>query len=214
MLLPGVAGELLRLELVPGVAQFSQGLIDPGKLAASPEQGIEPFLEQPLGLSQAGQTSACREQQLSEVPLPRANLFTGTDQLGMADPEERLEGLPIHAPQEPIEPFGRYNGRIVGVSKRVLDPLAAQRLEHIAVTVTQGAADAQLAVGMDEIIARGVRKTEQQVRHRPQRRGLASLVLTVNQVQPVIAGREVEFEFGERPDGFQVQTEQFHGAFA
>jgi hypothetical protein len=164
VLLPLVAGQLGPLELVPGLAQLCQGLVDALVLALGLEQGVELLLKSLLGLTQTGQAGPGGEQQLAQAALACSDLFAGAVQAGVVDTEEGREGVLVQPAQEPFEPPGHDRGRIVGLAERVLVPFAAEDLQDLAIAVPQLGTDAELAVRMDEVVGRLGREAKEQVR--------------------------------------------------
>ena len=80
-LLPFLDGQLLSLELLLGILQFGQGLVDPRVLGSRFEEIIEALLKRLLCLAQTCQPGTGGEEQLAQGSLAGANFLSGLRQV-------------------------------------------------------------------------------------------------------------------------------------
>ena len=191
VLLPLVARQLILLELVLGFAKLGQGLVDPRVLDPGLEQVVQ-SLSEASPAPGAGQPARRRRRRAARRAGPGR---CGSPRRPASAARGRCRTAPrtyprFMPPEEPRQPLVGHDRRVVGTAERVPVAPAADELQLLTVAVPQLAPDAKLVVGMDEAVGRSVREAKQQVRQGPQRRGLARLVGTVDQVQAVLARGE------------------------
>ncbi len=164
MPLPLLAGQLVLLQLILGVAELGQGLVDPWILGPGLEQLVQPLLKRLVSPSQARQPGARGEEQLAQPPLPGADLFARSGKPFVIDAEERLECVLVDAAEETIQLLVGDRRGIIGTTERVQPTFSSEDLQLIAGAMAQLTPDAKLIDGMDEVVGRQVREVEQQVR--------------------------------------------------
>ena len=192
MPLPLLARQLDLLQVLLRLIVIGPEFVDSLVLPAGLEELFQLLLKRFLCLAQARQSGTGGEKQLAEMPLAGADFFSRLRQPLVVDAEKHSERFLVHSTQESRQ-------AVVGDDRwnhpdRAACSLAppTNELEFLAVAVPQHSTDAELLVGMDEVVGRQVRKAEEQVRQRSQRRGLACLVGAVDQVQTLFARGEIQ----------------------
>src|SRR5262249_225732 len=90
---------------------------------------------------------------------------------------------------------------------RILESLAASKLERLTVLRPNRATETKLVIGVEEVVVCVLGDAIKQVANGTQRGALAGFVRAVDEVQPLRARGEVERELRERTKRAEIELE-------